>query len=215
MQCVTDLAKLRDSVISRVRNLSAIAGPIKPPLSSLDRRSLAFVAIELDNLVIVALRQYTKSSLLRSRTAAGDRITATVRPSSVGEAAAFVFSSLNPAKYAKKGSPACIKEEDEIAFRDPKQAEKVLLDYGASNIANFALALSLNALVFGELKICRHFFAHRAQNTFENVRDFAALQGVTNLEMPERLLVNGRPGTGTRFLDGWLGEVETFFDLAA
>ncbi|MBV8685339.1 MAG: hypothetical protein JOZ90_14575 [Alphaproteobacteria bacterium] len=212
---MTDLAKLRDSVISRVRNLSAIVGPIKPPLSSVDRQALAFVTIELDNLVIVGLRQYTKSSLLRSRTAAGDRITANVSPNSVGEAAALIFSSLNPAKYVKKGSPVVINEEDEIAFRDPKQAEKVLLDYAASNIPNFALALSLNALIFSELKTCRHFFAHRARNTFENVRDFAALQGIANIEMPERLLVHGRPTTGTRFLDGWLGELETFFDLAA
>jgi hypothetical protein len=96
MQCVTDLVKLRDSVISRVTALRNVVSPITTPLGSEERRALAFVTIELDNLVVVGLRQYTKSSLLRSRTAAGDRITASVQPSSTEEAAAFIYGSLNP-----------------------------------------------------------------------------------------------------------------------
>lgn len=214
MQSVTDLAKLRDSVVSRVRNLRRVVSPISLPLGAEDRRAIAFATIELDNLVIVALRQYTKSCLLRSRTASGLRITASVQPQSVDEAAAYIYRSVNPTGYARMGSPPSISERDEIVFRDPKKTEDVLIDYSASNLANFALALSLNAEVFSEVKVCRHFFAHRAKNTFEAVRAFASTWGIVGLEMPEHLVLRGRPSTGVRFLDGWLADVETFFDLA-
>jgi hypothetical protein len=215
MQCVTDLVKLRDSIISRVERLRQIVAPITAPLGSEDRRALAFVTIELDNLVIVGLRQYAKSSLLRSRTAAGVRITATVQPASTEEAAAFIYRSINPKGYANRlKSPLKILEKDEIPVRDPKTMERVLMDYSASNLPNFALALSLNADVFSEAKLCRHFFAHRSKNTYEAVRVFAANLGIVGRDMPENLILRGRPGTGVRFLDGWLADVENFFDLA-
>lgn len=214
MQCVTDLVKLRASIRSRVGSLRQIVSPITTPLGPEDRRALAFVTIELDNLIIVGLRQYTKSSLLRSRTAAGARITASVQPASTEEAAAFIYRSLNPRGYVNIKSPPRITEKNEIVFRDPKKTEKVLLDYAASNLQNFTLALSLNAEVFSEAKICRHFFAHRAKNTYEAVQAFAANSGIVGVDMPEHLILRGRPGTGVRFLDGWLADVENFFDLA-
>lgn len=161
MRCVSDLLKLRDSTITRVRRLREVATPITLPLGSEDRRALAFISIELDNLIVVGLRCYTKSCLLGSRNAAGDRITTTVSPASSEEAAALIFKSLNPTGYAKKNSPLAISEKDEAAFRDPKKSEKVMIDYSVSNLPNLIVALSLNAAVFQEAKICRHFFAHR------------------------------------------------------
>lgn len=215
MQCVSDMVKLRDSIISRVIDLRQIVSQVAMPLSSEDRRALAFVTIELDNLVVVGLRQYTKSSLLKSRTAAGVRITASVHPSSTEEAAAFIYSSINPTGYSNLGSPLAISEKKEMIVRDPKRTEKVLIDYAASNLTNFTLALSLNAEVFSEAKIFRHFFAHRAKNTYEAVQAFAANAGIVDADKPENLVLRGRPGTGVRFLDGWLSDVENFFDLAA
>lgn len=215
MQSVTDLRKLRDATIARVRRLRGIATPVTLPLGSEDRRALAFVTIELDNLIIVGLRNYTKSSLLRSRTAAGIRITATVMPASTEEAAALIFRSLNPTGYAKKHSPAAITEKDEYTFRDPRMSQKVLIDYSASNLSNLVLALSLNAVVFDEAKVCRHFFAHRARSTHEAVKTFANNSGIFNFDSPEHLLLRGRPTTGVRLLDGWLADVENFFDLAS
>lgn len=214
MQPVTDLVKLRDSIISRVRNLRQVVTPITAPLGPEDRRALAFVMIELDNLIVVGLRQYTKSSLLRSRTSGGTRITATVRPGSTEEAAAFIYNSLNPKGYQKIGSPTLIYEKDEIVFRDPKKTEKVLTDYAASNLPNLTLALSLNAEVFSEAKVFRHFFAHRAKNTYAAVQTFAANLAIVGVHMPEYLILRGRPNTGVRFVDGWLSDIENFFDLA-
>jgi hypothetical protein len=214
MQCTTDLVKLRDSIISRVAYLQQIASPIKTPLGSEDKRALAFVTIELDNLVVVGLRQYTKSSLLRGRTASGARITATVQPTSTEEAAAFIYSSLNPTGYSKIKSPKTISEKNEITFRDPKKTEKVLVDYKASNLPNFIVALSLNAEIFSEAKIFRHFFAHRAKNTYEAVQNFTTSLGMLGTDMPEHLILRGRPSTGVRILDGWLADLKNFFDLA-
>lgn len=213
MQSVSDLGKLRDAILGRVGDLRRVVSPVTAPLSAEDRRAISYVTIELDNLIIVGLRQYTKSSLLRSRTSDGKRITASVKPKSTEEAAALIYASLNPKGYSKN-KPIVIKEKDEMPFRDPKKAEKVLMDYSASNLANLNLALSLNAQVFGELKTIRHFFAHRAQNTFEAVHKFAIDRAVVSFETPEHLVVRGRPGTGVKFLDGWFAEVENFFDLA-
>lgn len=214
MQSVTDLRKLRDATISRVKRLREVAAPVTLPLGSEDKRALAYVVIELDNLIIVGLRNYTKSSLLRSRTAAGVRITAAVAPGSTEEAAALIFKSLNPTGYANKNNPVAISEKDEVAFRDPKRSEKVMIDYSVSNLPNLVMALSLNASVFEEAKVCRHFFAHRTKNTYEAVRTFASNQGVIGFNTTEELLLRGRPSTGIRFLDGWLADVENFFDYA-
>lgn len=214
MQCVTDLVKLRDAVISRSRYLRIITRGISAPLAPEELRALAYAAIELDNLVVTGLRQYAKSSLLRSRTAAGSRVTANVTPNSPEEAAALVFRSVNPTGFQKARNPTAISERSEAAIRDPKQVEKVLTDYAASNLSNITLALSLNADVFAEVKVFRHFFAHRARNTANEVQDFAARVGVVGKCRPEHLLVRGRPGTGVRFLDGWLADIENFFDLA-
>lgn len=214
MQCSSDLVKLRDAIISRSRHFRQITSSISSPLSAEERRTLAFVTIELDNLVIVGLRQYTKSSLLKSRTASGARITSSVSPADAEEAAAFIYRSLNPRGYANAGNPPKIKEKDEIPFRDPKKVEKVLTDYSTSNLPNLSLALSLNANVFSEVKTFRHFFAHRAQNTYQAVRDFAMTLAIMGFDRPEHLILQGRPGTGVRFLDGWLADIENFFDLA-
>lgn len=214
MQCTTDLVKLRDAIIARTRNLKEIVSHIRDPITPDGKRALAFVTIEADNLIVSGLRQYTKSSLLRSRTSAGVRIIASVQPSSSEEAAALVFKSLNPTTYQKMSSPPSIIDKNEITFRDPKKSEKVLNDYSASNINNLQLALSLNAEVFSEAKICRHFFAHRARNTYEAVQDFAANLGILYIETPEQLLLRGRPTSGVRIIDGWLSDIENFFDLA-
>lgn len=214
MQCVTDLVKLRDAVTSRARHLRLVTAGISTPLSPDELRAVAYAAIELDNLVVTGLRQYAKSSLLRSRTAAGLRVTANVSPKSTEEAAALVFRSVNPTGFKNAKNPQVITERQEVVIRDPKKVEKVLTDYAASNLGNITLALSLNADVFAEVKIFRHFFAHRAQNTYEAIQLFAANTGVIGTFRPEHLLVRGRPGTGVRFLDGWLADVENFFDLA-
>jgi hypothetical protein len=75
-------------------------------LSPEEKRALAFAVIEIDNMIIGGLRQYTKSSLLRSRTSSGERISAVVHPSSAEEAAALVFKSLNPKGYTKRNQPS-------------------------------------------------------------------------------------------------------------
>lgn len=214
MQCVTDLVKLRDSVFSRSRYLRQITSQISSPHAAADRQILAYATIELDNLIVVGFRQYTKSSLLRSRTAGGVRITAAVHPNSSEEAAALIYQSLNPVGYQKAKSPATISERNEIVFRNPKDIEKVLTDYSASNLPNVKLAVSLNAAAFSEVKIFRHFFAHRAKNTFEECQKFSADSGIVGAYKPEYLTLLARPGTGVRFLDGWLADIENFFDLA-
>jgi hypothetical protein len=130
------------------------------------------------------------------------------------QAAARVYAVLNPSGYQKLGNPPTIKEEAEIAFRNPANAEKVLLAYGATNVATLQFAMGFNAIVFSEIAKVRHFFAHRAENTNERVRTWATNIGMFSYIDPETSLVAGRPGTGVKILDGWLAETENFFDTA-
>jgi hypothetical protein len=215
MQCATDLVKLRDAISSRIRHLSQITSSLSTPLSWEDRRALSFATVELDNLIVVGLRQYAKSSLLRARTSSGSRITATVKPATGEEAAALILKSLNPKAYQKAKNPVSIAEKDELVFRDPKKVETVLTTYQASNQSNLALALSLNSSAFSEIKVFRHYFSHRMRNTYEAVQNFAVNNAMPANEIPERLLLRGRPGSGVRLLDGWLADINTFFDLAS
>ena len=214
MQSVSDLAKLRDAIIVRCHTLRLVASATSSPLGGQDRRNLAFVTIELDNLVIVGLRQLTKSCLLGCRTVAGHRVASTSSAVDAQEAAAHIYRSLKPQGYLKLKSPAKISERDEVTSRDPKDVEKVLSFYGASNISNIKLALSLNAEVFSETKVFRHFFAHRAKNTYEDVVNFAQNIGAPKPRMPEELIVMGRPGTGIGIIEGWTADLINFFDLA-
>lgn len=214
MQAVSDLAKLRDSVISRCRLFQTLAAGIRNPISARDRRDLSFLVIEIDNLVVVGLRQFTKSSLLRCRTASGQRVQSTSTAQSPQEAAAHILKVLQPQKFLNQKSPVIIHEKDEESVRDPKKVAKALHAYSASNLPNLNLALSLNAQVFGEAKVFRHYLAHRAQNTYDSVCQFAANEGFAKPRIPEELLVRGRPSTGVSLVDGWTGDLINFFDYA-
>ena len=214
MQSVSDLTKLRDSVIARCRTLQLLTTGAKTLLGSQDRRNLAFVTIELDNLVVLGLRQFTKSCLLGCRTAAGQRVLSSSLASNSEEAAAHIYRVLNPRGFLKLHSPSSISESEEIVFRNPKDVEKTLAFYGATNLTNISLALSLNANIFGEAKMLRHFFAHRAKNTYDQVTKFALNLGMPKPRMPEDLIVMGRPSTGVTIIDGWTADVINWFDLA-
>ena len=60
----------------------------------------------------------------------------------------------------------------------------------------------------------RHFFAHRAKNTYDQVTKFALNLGMPKPRMPEDLIVMGRPSTGVTIIDGWTADVINWFDLA-
>lgn len=214
MQCTSDLTKLRDALRGRIRLLRDLCRNCRGPLSDADFRTIAFAAIELDNLVVFGLRQFAKSALLGGRTSAGDYVQTSVSPGSTEEAAAFVYASINPSGYANRGSPLTIREKDEITTRNPKDIEKVLTDYAATNLSRYALALSLNSSAFDEIKIFRHFFAHRCRDTYQKVGKLAQDLGLPVPNRPETLVISGHPNYGVAFYESWTGDLDTFFDLA-
>jgi hypothetical protein len=211
MHCVSDLAKLKHSVRRRTIYFRSLVDGLQSPLTISDKRRLAYVAIELDNLVVTGLRQFTKSSLLGCKTSSGARVGVQSGITSPPQAAALVYATLNPAGYAKIGSPTTIKESDEISFRDPSKAEKVLISYSATNVSKVQFAMGFNGAIFSEIAPVRHFFAHRAKNTNEKVRTWATNIGFFAFSDVETLMVSGRPSSGVRIIDGWLADAENFF----
>lgn len=214
MRCASDLTKIRDALQKRTVNLQNLCRTCQNPLSETDYRSISYATIELDNMFVTALRQYSKSVLLGARTAQGDYTTCSVRPNSPEEAAAFILAAVNPVAYANRNSPKTIYEKDELTTRDPKDMEKVFVRYQASNLPRYALALSLNSSAFQEVKVLRHFFAHRCKNTAEKVEKLALSMGILAPRRPEDLVLSGHPGLGVPLYETWTADLMLFFDLA-
>jgi hypothetical protein len=213
MRCTTDLCKIRDAVRHRVVRLSGVLPKASTNLDGSDLRAVAFVAVELDNLIVSGLRCYTKSSLLRARASSGSRVTAAVKPTSPLDAARYVAGALrgnqNGAPYAGIKSP-----KDEQNVRDPKEIERVFITFSVSIIREFSLGLALNSSVFNDLKHFRHFFSHRSAHTFAEVKNFARREGYPSVACPEEIMLLRRHGSGVRIIDEWLSDVRWFFELA-
>lgn len=213
MRSVRDLANLRENVELRVGRLADITGGAAFPLSPGDRRAIAYAVIELDNLVINCLRNFTRSVLVGCRTVSGQIVTSTSAATNGREASAEILRILNFSRFADLGSPSSIPDDQTPRFRSPSDVEKVLSSFDASNLAELQLGSGLNGLVFSEAKVLRHFFAHRCQSTNEKVRAFGQSIGIFHYENAERLALTPRPSTTTPLLIGWMDDLLDFCEL--
>ncbi|CAN5916457.1 hypothetical protein BH11PSE8_BH11PSE8_23970 [soil metagenome] len=213
MRASGNLTKLRTAVVSRIRLLRFLHKEMAQLSLRQQSIQLAFIAIELDNLIIRAFRAFTISTLREAKTTGGLRISVAKRLDAEDEIAAYVLSVLNVVKFKKLKSPSRIPRTDESAIRDPKQIEKIFLDCNASNLTSLQNALSLNSRVFRDVKFVRHFYAHRGQDTLEKALNNAKSMGVLNIGHPDdilRFVVNGRPFS---VLEEWLIDAQLFFEL--
>ena len=174
--------------------------------------AISYAVIELDNLVLSALRCFTISSLRGGRTAGGRRVLTRMRFGHEEEVAAFILSVLNSVLYAKLRSPARVSRRDEPTVRDPRDTEKILLTCGASNVGSLQNALALNTSIFRDLSALRNFYAHRNADTWRKLKTKAASWGVLSPEHADdiaRSTLSGRPVT---LFEDWLDDAELFFD---
>lgn len=142
----------------------------------------AYATIELDNLLVMGRTHYLKSSLLQARTVSKLRVSCTIPSKATGEAAAFILSILNTGKFKTLKFPSSIAERDEQTFREPRDALKVLTASGASNIPPLLTAMAYNGNVFSEISTVRNFFAHRANNTNERVKNLSNKIGLISFD---------------------------------
>ncbi len=212
MRASMHLGRLHSAAQYRIKRLSDLFKSI-PGLSPEERgRRLSYIAIELDNLNICALREFTISTIRKAKTLSGVKVSVSLNIGPEDEIAAYMLSVTNSVKYAKMHSPARIKRSDEQAIRDPKQIEKILIACSASNLPSLQNALALNSSMFRDLKFVRHFYAHRNQDTFGKAATNAASLGVLNLDHPDKILLHVMSGKTHSVIEEWLADATIFYD---
>ncbi|WKY30268.1 hypothetical protein [Pseudomonas donghuensis] len=213
MRASMHLGRLNDAAQYRLERLQALyntMGGLPVPQQS---RRLAYISIELDNLNICTLREFTVSTIRGAKTTTGKRITVNQRMGPDDEIGAFILSVVNSVKYRKLRNPVKVQRTQEQTIRDPKEVEKVLVACGASNLPSLQNALSLNSSLFRDIKFIRHFYAHRSKDTFIKASANAASMGIHNPSHPDQILkyvVTGRPHS---VIEEWLVEAKIFYQL--
>ncbi|KAB0507609.1 hypothetical protein [Pseudomonas moorei] len=213
MRASMNLGRLNDATqyrLERLHRLHRSLGAL-----SVDQQSmrLAYISIELDNLNICALREFTISTMRGAKTTKGNKITVNNVLGAEDEIGAYILSIANSVKYKNMKFPARVKRTDEPTIRDPKETEKILVASGASNVVSIQNALALNTNLFRDLKHIRHFYAHRCKDTFGKASANAASYGVRNPNHPDdilRYVVTGKPHS---VLEQWIVEAKFFYDL--
>jgi hypothetical protein len=211
MHAVSDLAKLHDAVQYRLKRIKdRFASVAARPLT--DRNMVVTTCvIELDNMNICALREFTISSLRRARTVRRHRVTVNRPFGRETEIAAYILSVVNTVKFSRT-TPTDLNRNEEPTVRDPKDTEKVLINCGASNLPSLQRALALNVGVFRDLSTVRNFYAHRNENTCRKVRDKARALGAPPVSHPDELVQSAIAGRPVSIFEDWMGEAELFFD---
>jgi len=207
------LGRLNDAAqyrLERLHRLYNTIGTLPVPQQSL---RLAYISIELDNLNICALREFTISTIRGAKTTTGKKIKVNTILGPEEEIGAYMLSITNSVKYKNLKSPNRIKRTDEQTIRDPKEIEKILVASAASNLGSLQNALALNSNLFRDLKFIRHFYAHRSKDTFVKASLNAAMMGIQNPNHPDEILrhiVTGRPHS---VLEQWIVEAKFFYQL--
>ncbi|ADU37575.1 hypothetical protein [Variovorax paradoxus] len=213
MRASMHLMHLHNATQGRIRRLQRLYGTTVLINAPHQNHQLGYLAIELDNLVISVLREFTISTIRQAKTRIGARIRVNQSLGPEEQIAAYILSIVNPVKYRRLNSPQSIRQTDEQTIRDPKETEKILSYAGATNLPSLQNALALNSGLFKNLKSIRHFYAHRGKDTFGKASVNAVSMGVLNTHHPDDILmyvISGRPHS---VLEEWLIDASLFFEL--
>src|SRR3954469_7704862 len=131
MRCVSDLEKLRSAIVFRSHRLSRLwdFASLRPDEERYPL--ISYLTLELDNLLVLGLRQYTKSSLMGCRTASGVRVKSTCGQITPPRAAALVLEELNIKRFDDLAKPVEIADRFEQTFREPRDALRVFRKFNA------------------------------------------------------------------------------------
>jgi len=210
---VSDLSKLHDAVNSRLRRLRRCYNAGADPAAG--RPELVpHSVIELDNLVLSAMRVLLISSIRNTRTLSGARVRSSVLLRGEGEIAAFMLSVLNNKTFARLGSPIQIHRWQEPTVRDPRELERVFSAANLTNTPSLQNALALNTTLFSSLATFRNFYAHRNEDTWRKARRKAIDMGVYASGSVDDFVKSFVPGRAVRIYEDWLDDAELFFEEA-
>lgn len=217
MRSSSDLSKLNDVIQARIvritRGFTAAANGTQD-YDRLARDSiLATSVIELDNVLVTGLRQFTISTLYKARTMGGARVTHAASIGNERQASAYMLSVKNIVAYQKANSPIEISRKIEPTIRDPKDTSDILAACDASNKSAFDTALAFNFLVFDTLGTVRNFYGHRNLHTWNKARNKAFALGL-NPKHANDLITATLDDRPVSVFEDWANELSIFFDQA-
>jgi len=175
---------------------------------------ISYAVIELDNLVLSAMRVLLISSVRNARTLSGVRVRSVFSLREEGEIAAFTLSVVNNQAFIRMGSPIRIDRKQEPTVRDPRAVERVFSAAGLTNTPSLQSALALNATLFANLATLRNFYAHRNADTWRKARRKATDMGIYAVSSVDDIVKSLVPGRAVRVYEDWLDEAELFFEEA-
>jgi hypothetical protein len=213
MRACDDFRRFFRSIRGRVRRLRAllVAGAAQLASNELDRR-LAYVSLEADNLILSAKREFFVSSMLvGARTLSGHRVKAAGQFATERDVVLSIMSVLERRKHVRLAQAATIPRREETKVRSPSDLFQVASQVGLTNLASVQVATSLGLYIFNELKMVRHFYAHRNKETFQIARH--TLATVTPLkDHPSQMLISPRNSSPITTANLWLDEIELFYE---
>ena len=213
MRAAMHLARLHDATQYRLKRLLELYRASDKISNREKSVHLSYIAVELDNLNISALREFTISTIRRAKSVSGQRINVSVSLGPEEEIGAYILSVQNSVKFKNMKNPSSVARTDEPTIRDPKETEKILINCNASNLPSLQNALALNLSLFRDVKFFRHFYAHRSKDTFSKVVANAAKMGIYNPHHPDDVLLHVLPGSSQSVVEVWLNDAQTFYEL--
>lgn len=213
MRASMNLGRLNDAAQYRLERLHRLHRNLAVLDPSQQSQQLAYITIELDNLNICALREFTISTVRGAKTTKGHKVSVSNLLGPEEEIGAYILSILNSVKFHKMKNPVRIKRTDEPTIRDPKETEKILMAAGASNLNSLQNALALNTNLFRDLKYVRHFYAHRCKDTYIKACSGCASIGPPKPKHPDDILRHVVTGRAQPVLEQWIMEAKFFYHL--
>jgi hypothetical protein len=210
MNPVRHLGILQERAIGRLDRLHRLALNLPPFPTPDEKRTAAYVVIEIANLWSAVARSFYLSCVLRARRVSGMRVKLGVGGiQSIQDGIHFAVQTLKPRSvkanriYHPLDEPTWHKRE-------------TLLDLANaltfSNTADIQLALNLSTNAFTDIVVFRNFFAHRSQDTARRAQLLAPRYGQSSTKPPADIMCGVGPGRSQNILADWSDDIRITID---
>jgi hypothetical protein len=210
MNPVRHLGILQERAIGRLDRLHQLALNLPPFPTPAEKRTAAYVVIEIANLWSAVARSFYLSCVLRARRISGMRVKLGVGGiQSIQDGIHFAVQTLKPRRvhptrvYHPLDEPNWYKRE-------------TLLDLANaltfSNSSDIQLALSLSTDAFTDVVVFRHFFAHRSENTARQAQLLGPRYGQSSTKSPANIVCGVGPGRPQNVLADWIDDIRITID---
>jgi hypothetical protein len=210
MRACTDLCKLHDASLRKLKQLGGLAAGIYPPVDAVADRSVAFVVIEAVNVWTLFCRAFYLSCVLGTRTVGRRRVkSASAAIRSKGAALTYAVRTMNP----KKTGTGPWTWRDEPIWRQPLTILTLSQNLGFSNLGAVQAAFGYQTDVYSVMPKFRNYFAHRGEGARLDVEQTAVRLGLSRGLRPADMLSSKRRARPQSVLSDWLTDLENVVDL--